>query len=492
MVTIPDLLATRAAEDAQRVALRQYGAGSITFADLDKRSNSVAHNLLARDTGHGQRVALFFNSNCWIDYVIAYCGVQKAGAVAVPVYEGATVNEIERILTSCAASLLVYAKQSPSLPCGISSIPFRNLDQGRPEPVDVQVRPEDLAQILYTSGTTGQPKGVGASQANLTYGAPRSPRHRFFRHSDCFIHAFPIGTNAAQVMLIYAIVAHPWSLAVGDFDSERFCAAIEEFAVGSVFVVPEMAADLVSSKAFEQHDLDSVIMVSSSGSTLNPSVARSLKRVFRNAVVFNRYTSTEAAPAATTMIFDEKRPASVGRALGAVQIRAANGHVPPLRANEIGEIWLRCPAPHRTYYGDPGVTAEIFSDGWVRMGDSGYLDDDGYLYIVDRESELIRCGSMNVSTREIEEVLREHPHVKAAAVLGLPHAVLGSMVAAAVVLEEGGSLSDVRAFVRRRIAAYKVPVRWLEVQHLPTNPMGKVVKPQLLSLFKSSPTGSPI
>jgi acyl-CoA synthetase (AMP-forming)/AMP-acid ligase II len=482
MTTIPDLLAARAAVDPHWVALRQFGSAGVTFTDWDRRSNSVAHSLLERGLDHGQRVGLLFDSADWIDFAVTYCAVQKAGAVAVPIYERATASEVEHILTSCAASFLVSAQPRPSLH-GIRSLPFRDLDWGQASPVDIRIRPGDLAQILYTSGTTGEPKGVAANHANLAFGFSSSPRYRLFQHSDCLIHAFPIGTNAAQAMLIYAIVAHPSSLRLGCFDSERFCAAIEEFAVGTVFLVPAMAADLIESKAYEQHDLTSVIMVSSGGSTLAPSVARSLKRVFCNATVLNCYTSTEAMPAQTAMIVDDERPASVGLALEAVQIRAAGDHSAPLPAGQTGEIWLRCQAPPRAYYHDPTATAEIFRNGWVRTGDLGYLDREGYLYIVDRESDVIKCGSMKVSTREVEEVLHEHPLVREAAVVGLPHTVLGSMVAAAVVLKESGSLGDVRTFVRRRLAPHKVPVRWLELRDLPRNRMGKVIKPELLRLF---------
>ena len=467
------------------MALRQVGSAGITFADWDRRSDSAAHGLLGYGLGRGQRVGLLFEPADWIDFAVAYCAVQKAGGVAVPIYERATASEAERILISCAASFVVGTRPCPFGP-DKKTLRVRDLEQGQAGPVDIRLRPGDLAQILYTSGTTGQPKGVAASHANLAFGLGPAPRYRLFRHSDYLIHAFPIGTNAAQAMLVYAIAAHPSSLRLGSFDSERFCAAIEEFAVGTVFLVPAMAADLVEAAMAGQYDLTSVVMVSSGGSTLDPSVARSLRRVFPNATVLNCYTSTEAMPAQTAMIVDDERPASVGLALGAVQIRAAGENCGPLPAGQAGEIWLRCPAPPRAYYHDATATAEIFKDGWVRTGDVGYLDRDGYLYITDRESDVIKCGAMKVSAAEVEQVLHEHPLVCQAAVLGVAHAVLGSMVAAAVVLRPGGSVGEVRAFARRRLAAYKVPVRWLEVGDLPRNGMGKVVKPELRQLFARS------
>jgi acyl-CoA synthetase (AMP-forming)/AMP-acid ligase II len=490
--SIPALLSARAAAQPARVAIQLAdGTSGLTFAAWERRSDRAARGLLALGTERGDRIGLLFDSAHWIEFAVAYCAVQKAGAVAVPISERATVAEISHVLTSCGASRVVGAGAEPGRPLpGSRYVPLGQLDAaGAAGPPGIALKPGDLAQILYTSGTEGKPKGVAASHENLAFGCELAPRRRAFEHSQHFIHAFPIGTTAAQLMLLYAVTAHPCALVLGSFDVDRFGTAVERFAAGTAFLVPAMAIDLLNSKAPERYDFSSVVALGSSGSALPPSVAHSLTQAFPNAAILNVYTSTEAMPAQVTMMIDPERPESVGLPLGAagLEIRGRDGTALP--AGQPGEVWLRCPTTPRTYYGDARATATAFQDGWVRMGDTGWLDADGHLYLLDRDSDVIKSGAMRVSTTEVEAVLHEHPKVRDAAVVGLPHPVLGFMVAAAVVLDEMTPPRQVQAFLRGRLAQYKVPVRWAVVDELPRNHMGKIVKTELRRLFASSRPG---
>ena len=489
-LTIPDLLAARAAVEPARVAIELAGgAEPLTFGSWDRRASRAARGLLALGLGPGDRVGLVFDSDRWIEFAVAYCAVQRAGGVAVPLSQSATAAEAERALASCAAVLAVAARAG-ARPARPRCVELADLEAG-PDgaPPAIQARPGDLAQILYTSGTTGEPKGVGASHANLTYGCQPSPRRRAFEHSERFVHAFPIGTTAGQAMLLNAIVVHPAALVLERFDAETFCAAVEERRVGTAFVVPTIAIELLNSRVFERHDLSSVLVLSSTGSALPASVARSLAEVFPRATLFNTYSSTEALPAQVTMMLDPERPDSVGLPVGEVGISIRDEEGRPVAAGQVGEVWLRCPTLPRVYYGDEVATARTFRDGWVRMGDLGRLDEDGRLYLVDRESDVIKVGAMRVSTTEVEAALLEDPDVKEAAVLGLSHTVLGSLVAAAVVVDEPGRVRRVRSSLRGRLAPYKVPVRWLLVDRLPRNGMGKVVKGELRQRFEAAGPG---
>jgi acyl-CoA synthetase (AMP-forming)/AMP-acid ligase II len=430
----------------------------------------------------------------WIEFAVAYCGVQKTGAAVVPISPKATPPEIEYVLSASGAARVVDATAAPGR-ADTRWVAFGDLDPGSgpgdERPPAVHIGPGDLAQILYTSGTGGRPKGVGATHENLTFGCHLAPQRRDFDHSDVFLHAFPIGTTASQLMLHNTLVAHPSALVLNRFQPDPFCAAIAEHGVGTVFVVPAMAVDLVASRAFERHDLTGVVMVSSSGSTLPPPVARSLTEMFPNASVINCYTSTEALPAQVLMVVDPDRPASVGLILGPfqVEIRASDGA--PRPTGETGDVWLRSPTTSRRYVDDPTADASTFRDGWVRMGDVGRIDDDGHLYLVDRESDLIQSGAMRISTTEIEAVIAEHPAVREVAVLGLPHPVMGTTVAAVVVAgDPAPSLRELRQFARERLALHKVPVRWLLTDHLPRNQMGKVLKVRLRERFTAVEPGT--
>jgi acyl-CoA synthetase (AMP-forming)/AMP-acid ligase II len=480
-VTVPALLEARAAADADRLAIQVIGAGSLTFGEWHTRSGRVAGHLLKRGIKAGSRVGLIFDTAHWTDYAVAYCGAQRIGAVPVPVSPVSTAAEIEYTLTSCSASLVVSGLPRLDAPCAPQAS-FAELDHDGIEVPPISVKPEDLAQIIYTSGTSGKPKGVGASHANLTFGCRLAPKYRLFQHSQYFIHAFPLSTNAAQMMLLNAIIAHPSGIMLEHFDAERFCSIVEEYSVGTIYLVPSMAIELIDSKAWEQHDLSSAVVVASSGSALPQSIALSLTDIFPKATVFNSYTSTEAMPAQIMLMVDPDKPESAGFAVGNVGIRIGDDDGSPLPAGQIGTVWLRCPATPRFYFAAPEENTEIFKDGWVRMGDVGYLDDEGRLFLVDRESDIVEVGAMKVSTTEVESVLHDHPHVREAAV---PHPVMGSMIAAAVVLDEDGSMPGVRSFLRSRLAPHKVPVRWFAVERLPRNQMGKVVKAELREQLES-------
>jgi acyl-CoA synthetase (AMP-forming)/AMP-acid ligase II len=490
--TVPELLEQRAAADPDRTAIIVAGGGSITFAQWYETSNALAAGLQAHGIRPGDRVGLLFDGTEWIDFAVAYCGVQRAGAVAVPLSARQPGAALAAMLEYCGASGLIHATKvevPASAPRPLTVAELAACDE-LPS-ADITPQPSDPAQILFTSGTTAFPKGVLASHANLTYGSGAGARRRPLSHSEHFLHAFPIGTNAASMMLINALVAHPAALIQPTFDADGFCALIDEYRVGTVYLIPPTAAEILNSGAASYHDLSSVQLVNSSAAALPPAVAAGLAKAFPEATLINSYTSTEAAPAQTAMIIDLARPDSVGRPVGAGEILVAGPDGNPLPTGEIGEVFLRSGAPQRSYYGDPQSTAEVFRPDWTRMGDVGYIDEDGYLFLVDRESDVIKTGGLRVSTLHVEAVLHEHPAVAQAAVLGVPHKTMGTSVGAAVVLQAGVSVEELRAFAAARLARHEVPGRILVLDDLPRNPTGKVVKRQLRPLFEAEQAAVP-
>lgn len=472
---VPDLLTSRAATDPDHTALIVAGQGSLTLAEWDERSTAAARALPG--PLKGDRVALVFGAREWLDYAVSWMAVLKAGGVAVPLSDRLAPPELAYMIEDCGATTVVHGGGGPALPPGPALIPLATLLSGpavreKTEAPD----PLSLAQILYTSGTTGRPKGVAATHANLT-SPPVHPKRRPFAHSRHLVHAFPIGTNAGQVMLLHSLTAAPAVVTLPLFTPARFAALIEEYAAGTVFVVPAMAAELLNARVQDRHDLSSVLLLGSAAAALPPSVAAGLTAAFPNATVANYYTSTEAAPAQTIMIYDADRPGSLGRAAGGSRLRIANADGTPVAPGETGEVWLRAAAHPRAYY-DSGEDS-AFQDGWVRMGDLGRLDDEGYLYLVDRESDVIKSGAFKVSTIQVESALHEHPAVADASVFGVPHPVMGTAVAAAVVATGPLALSDVRAFLSTRLAGHELPTVLLTLDALPRNAAGKVIKREL-------------
>ncbi|WP_063910034.1 AMP-binding protein [Herbidospora yilanensis] len=522
--TLPHLLRARAVEQPDRTALICADGRELTFGEWDAEADSGAHALLGKGLQRGDRVGLLFDNDRWADFAVACMAVLRAGGVAVPLSARQSAATLKVMTDDCAARWVLT--EAPGGPPSGSGVP------------DVGLSPGDPAQILYTSGTTGTPKGVMATHANLAWGHTERPPFRAFGHSEHFLHAFPIGTNAGQMMLVNTLTAHPAAVVAARFDAAGFCGLIERFRAGTVFVVPAMATELLDSGAWRGHDLSSVVLLSSSADALPPRVAAGLPEAFPKATIVNYYTSTEAVPAQTTMIVDPRRPDSVGRATARGDLMIADEEGTPLAPGEVGEVWLRAPAAQRTYYGDPGTSAKTFRNGWTRMGDLGRLDADGYLYLVGRESDVVKSGGLKISLPQVEAAVREHPSVADAAVVGLPHPTMGQMIACAVVrkpprteqlaealrsggdatkasalrdtgpkaLTAGGAPSEalvsgdqvltadrLRAFLHQRLARNEVPSRYVFVDALPRNELGKVVKAEVRALFSvAEPAGRPL
>jgi acyl-CoA synthetase (AMP-forming)/AMP-acid ligase II len=476
-LTVPQVLAGRAAAEPGRVAITQ-GAATLTMERWHRRAVQVGVGLLAEGVQPGDRVGLIFSAQHWIDYAIAYAGAVAAGAVAVPISDRAAPAEIDYMLGHCAAKAVLHSP-GVSAPTALrAEVGEFTADGDLP-----RVRPADLAQILYTSGTTGRPKGVAASHANVTFGcALRTPQRRL-AHSRLFLHAFPIGTNAGQTMLFNALDAAPGMLVASRFAPGNFARLIETHRVGTVFVVPAMAIELLRAEVAADHDLSSVVLLGSTAAALPPSVAAELAAALPGAAIANYYTSTEAAPAQTTMLFDPDRPASLGRPAdgGSLRVTDPDGVACPVGVP--GEVWLRSPTTPRAYYGDDDAGAGVFADGWTRMGDVGYLDGDGYLYLIDRDSDVIKSGAYKVSTVQVEAALHEHPDIVEAAVVGIAHPVLGMTPAAAIVADRLIVSAQLRAFLAGHLAPHELPTRLLQVGTLPRNNAGKVLKSRLRELF---------
>jgi len=482
-LTIPDLLSARAQEAPERPALVVADVGVLTFGEWDRRSDAIARALIDRGLPAGRPVGLVFEERDWIDAATAWCGVMRAGRACVPLSARLAPEQVRHALSDCSAAAVLHGADVRPPPVGDWRGTLAELGLTDGAPVRPGISPGALAQVIYTSGTTGRAKGVAATHANLAYGTSAGPRRRKFAHSRHLLHAFPIGSNAGQTMLVNALDAVPAVLTLPRFTPGRFARLIESYQVGTVFVVPTMAIELLNSRVQDRHDLSSVRLVGSTAASLPPAVAAGLAAAFPQATIVNYYTSTEAAPAQTAMVVDPGRPASLGRPSGGSDLKILDSGGKPAGVGEQGEIWLRSPAGTRAYYGDRRLSQDIFRGGWVRMGDIGYLDAAGYLYLVDRESDIIKSGAFKVSTLQVEAALYDHPAVAEAAVLGIPHPVLGQVTAAAVVTRAPVTTIELRTFLISRLARHELPSRLLFLTELPKNHAGKVEKYRLRHLL---------
>ncbi|OCC09720.1 class I adenylate-forming enzyme family protein [Streptomyces sp. PTY087I2] len=499
--SLPALLGHRAAADPGRTALI-CGPRTLTFGAWHDRADALAAGLRSRGLGPGARVVLRYGSGDWIAYAVAYCGVLRAGCVAVPLSDRQAPATAAHVLADSGATAVLHPAGAdlPAglLPAGVRSATAEEVEateaawsgteaassgaEGSAEPL-AEPDPAALAQILYTSGTTGRPKGVTATHGNLAYGCTLDERRRPLRHSRHFLHAFPVGTNAGQTMLVNALDSAATAVAAPQFTPGRFARLIEEYGVGSVFLVPAMAIELLGSEAARRYATDSVRLVGSTAAALPGPVALGLARAFPRAQVVNYYTSTEAAPAQITLLFDPDRPDSPGRPASLRDLRITAPDGTPLPPGEPGEVRLRTSAAPRAYLGEDAARSEVFQGHWVRMGDLGRLDEDGYLELLDRERDVIKSGAYKVSTLQVEEALHAHPAVADAAAFGVPHPVLGSVVAAVVVPRGELTVPELRTFLLDRLAAHELPARLLFRPSLPRNEGGKILKRELRLLL---------
>jgi len=368
---------------------------------------------------------------------------------------------------------------------------------------DVSLEPEDDATIFYTSGTTGKPKGALGTQRNIcgnlvslafaqTRGAMRSPTPAaapvtpapqqaqllsvpFFHATGC--HSVLCANTAFGGKLV---MMHKW-------DAERAMQLIEREQITSFGGVPSMVWEVIEHPRFRQYDLSSVKSVGYGGAPAAPELVRRIKAVFPTGTPGNGYGLTETSSVTT---FNgaadyERKPDSVGAPVPVCEVRIvapddASGR--PLAVGEIGEIWIKGPNVVKGYWGKPEATAEAFIDGWLRSGDLGRLDDEGFVYIVDRAKDMVIRGGENVYCVEVESALHDHPAVIDAAVVGIPHRVLGEEVGAIVTVKPGVHVSEeqLRAHVAARLASFKVPVK-IEIRSepLPRNVNGKLLKREL-------------
>jgi acyl-CoA synthetase (AMP-forming)/AMP-acid ligase II len=338
---------------------------------------------------------------------------------------------------------------------------------------------DDLADILYTSGTTGRPKGVAVRHSNGSMVGAIEPNWS----GGGWVHSSPLFTFAG-ISLVYTPMKFGLQVLYQPrFDADRWLRLVEDERPVSVFLVPAMAHLLIDHPRFDEADLSSVQLCSVGSAPLAPYVVERLQAKMPDALVSNNYGMTEAGTAYAIMPQGEavKRPGSVGQIAPPAVVKIVGEKGDDLPAGEVGEVRLQVPGRPREYYNDPEATAETWRDGWLITGDLGKLDADGYLYIVGRSKDVIIRGGNNVHATDVEHALVQHDAIKEVAVVGAPHPVLGEDVVAFVVLQPEATATpeELRDFGLTQLADYKVPRQYVFVDALPRNPTGKVVKPEL-------------
>lgn len=496
---LPDQLRLMASAYPDEVAYRNLGDGSsITFGRWERESNRVARGLQAKGVGKGDLVAIDLEAEQILDFIVAYSAVHKIGAVAVPMNYRLSAPELRAILEQAevtavicssafedAVALLWGALTSLAVVATVGGsahdrfVDLEELKSDDAEAIQEPIDETDLADVMYTSGTTGTPKGVAVRHGNITVVPNTLPVWTGL----AWLSATPVFTFAGLGFIHGPMKSGMAMLYLPKFDAGRWLDVVERERPVIAFVVPAMARLLIHHPDFDTADLSSLKRVILGSAPLPQDTWERLQARLPDAAVLNSYGMTEGGHATFAMDPDgaHTRPGAVGRPTPPVEVRIVDDDGAVLPVGQVGEVVTRNPRGHREYYRNPEATARMWADGWLHTGDVGRLDDDGYLYVVGRKKEMVVRGGMNVYADEVEAVLQAHPEVVEAAVVGIPHEVLGEDVAAYVALRPGATVStdELRDFAGERLADYKVPRQIHYLAALPRNSGGKVLKAQL-------------
>lgn len=513
-----DVLLQQAAVRPQNRAILQEEQ-TITYAALAAKTAAISAQLQSLGVKRGDKVGLLF-PNDW-QLVACFFAILSVGAVVVPVNPLLKSEEVAHILGDSGAvafiahetgweevnaalasnvinvkHILVAGKNAAEIAASARGtagaeqyvvLTTANGDSSRLAPIAKTIDPaHDLALIMYTSGTTGKPKGAMMTHGNLMSVAPEPLFHGLALSStDRWLGVLPMCHIYGVGVLVYTTVATGGTLViVPKFDAKVVLETIERHSITMLPAVPSMYQFMLMELEQQKYDLSSIRICLSAAAPLSTQLFHRIENSFASPVI-EGYALTETACGGTINPISDRKIGSIGMALKGIDIviTAEDGAVLPAGSTHVGEITIRGANVMKGYHNQPAATADVIRDGWFFTGDLGYRDENNYLYIVGRKKELIIRGGQNIYPREIEDVIVRIPCVLETAVIGIPDELMGERVKAVVVCAPGTSLSEdeIKSHCSRHLAPYKIPrIIEFRTQPLPRNSTGKVLK-RLLS-----------
>ena len=515
MLNLATLLEHTASEKPEATAVI-FNDMTFTYGQVNAMANQIANGLIGLGIEKGDKVALGCPNLPY--FPIVYYGILKAGAVVVPLNVLLKPREIAYHLQDSDSKAYFCFEGTEQLPMGqMGYAAFQEVAEcehffmmtanpAGPSPIEgtktmgmlmhnqpptfdsVQSMADDTAVILYTSGTTGRPKGAELSHSNMIMNARLSDNMYGPADSDVSLVVLPLFHSFGQTVQMNAGFYNGAALTLlPRFDPDAALAIMERDNVSIFAGVPTMYWALLNHPDADKYDLEKIAknlrLAASGGSAMPVEVMKAFEEKFKVSIL-EGYGLSETSPVATFNRMDRvRKPGSVGVPVWGVQVRIVDELDKEVAVGELGEIVIRGHNIMKGYYGKPKETAEAFRSGWFHSGDIGRMDEDGYIYIVDRVKDMIIRGGFNVYPREVEEVLMSHPAVSLAAVIGVPDNQYGEEVKAFVVPQAGADISpdEIVAWSKENMAGYKYP-RTVELRDtLPMNATGKILKTELRS-----------
>jgi len=492
-VNIAENLERAAHHFADKPAILFEGA-AITYRDLRDQVCWAARGLDTLGVGMGDRVALFLPNIP--AFPVAYLAIETIGAIAVSINTMLTTEELEHILTDCGATMVFTTadllprlqplvgrliKPEGVVVCEGAASGYRTLgDLGGGSTERFPARAMDRnnpAAILYTSGTTGRQKGAVLSHGNVVSNMYATGHLLRVDPDDRLLLFLPLFHCFGQNFIMNTAFNSGASIVMHRrFVQDEILTSIRRDGVTMFFAVPTVYIALLNA-GIKPSALSSVRYYFSAAATMPTEVAARWHERF-GLPVYEGYGLTETSPFASYNHEWEYRPGSVGTPIEMVEMRVVDADDRPLGCGEWGEILIKGPNVMLGYWNHPEETAAALRGGWFHTGDIGYVDEDGYVYLVDRVKDMINAGGFKIWPREVEEVLYRHPAVKECAVVGMPDEIKGESACAVVVLHPGTAASpaELDAYCRDHLATYKVPERFTFAAELPKSSTGKILK----------------
>jgi long-chain acyl-CoA synthetase len=475
---LPDAFDKAARANRSRTALVEEDR-SWTFGELAEESDAIAAMLREKVAGHAVGV-LLLNSQ---KYVTTLLGVWKAGKTPVPLNYLLPPQELAYIIKDSGMSALITSQFFAQ---AVSAVKPLFGDKGvilmadspdfAPKASNASATYQDPALYLYTSGTTGKPKGVILTHRNLATNVEACQRAGGFDHRDSFLCLLPFfHTYAITGTILLPLLNGSKMVLVDRFQPLKVMKLIEDHAISVFLAIPSMYRVLAHTEG--DFKLNSVRFPISGGEPLPVAVAEAFEKRF-GVPIFEGYGQTEASPVISLNVPAKRKIGTVGPPLPGVEIAIWDDQKNPVDLDVIGEIMVRGPNVMEGYYNLPDETSKTMTRGWLHTGDLGTMDAEGFVTITGRKKDLIISAGENIYPREIEEVLAQHPKVKEVAVIGVKDEVRGEVPKAFVIAREGMTVDEkeLRHFCRENIAGYKVPRHFAVVADLPRTPTGKVLK----------------
>jgi len=476
-----------------RPAVREAGL-ELTYAQLNDRANRIATGLIDMGIKPGEHVGLCsLNSADWIAF---YFGALKAGAVAVTLSGLLTGDELALLVNHAKPRFMFtsehkLAEMEPLKgPGGLEKVICAggdvNLEQlmarGSGSFTAVDRHRTDIGAILFTGGTTGVPKGAMLTHEGLNFSSYSIAYYERSIETDVGLCFLPFNHVFGQIHIMNATIFSAGCLELlPTFDMDRVLELVQAGRITKFFAVPTVYIRLLSLPDLEKR-LGKLRYCFSAAASMAMEIVRQWKE--RTGItIAESFGQTECMPITFNHYYPERhRVGSVGHPVHGVEVQIRDTHGNLVDQGHEGEICMRGRNVMKAYVDNPEATAAAFWDGeWLRSGDIGIVDQDGYVFIVDRLKDLIITGGENVYPREVEELLYQRPEVEECAVIGLPDKEWGERVAAFIVPKAGQTIvpNEIKSFLKGRLSPFKVPKEYFTVKELPKNPAGKILKREL-------------